>query len=151
MKQYYEFLGIVSGALAETEVEPVIKKITDFFIGEGAEIAYKDFLGRKRFAFPIKHMRHGYYLVVNFETDKSSLKEIEKKLKLDEDVLRYMIIKSAPKTREEREKEKNKLQTKTQESSKTKTKEANSDKSTASKVSLDELDKKLDEILDDKI
>lgn len=151
MKQHYEFLGIISGKLAENEVEPVIKKITDFFIVDGAEIAFKEYMGRRRFAYPIKNMRYGFYFTINFDGERSILPTIEKKLLLEENLVRYLITKTSPKTREEREKEKIKLQTKNKENKESKSKETSENKNSTGKVSMDELDKKLNEILDDKI
>jgi len=155
MKNYYEFLGIIPGGLAENETEPVIKQITDFFVSQKAELIYNEYLGRKRLAYPINHLRHGYYFLIEFYLSNDSLEEIGKKLRLNTNLLRYLIIKAKPKTREEREKEKMRQQSQ-QERKDKKEKKLTKSKISASgkdegKISLDDLDKKLDEILEEKL
>lgn len=155
MKNYYEFLGIIPGGLAENETEPVIKQITDFFVSQKAELTHNEYLGRKRLAYPIKHLRHGYYFLIEFYLSKDGLKEIEKKLRLNENLLRYLIIKTKPKTREEREKEKMRQQANKEKKDRRENKLTKAKISTKSKdegkISLDDLDKKLDEILEEKL
>jgi len=148
MKQYYEFLGIIPGTLAENEVPPVIKKITDFFIAQDGEISYQDNFGRKRMAYPVKHLRYGYYFLLELILAPEKLVSTEKKLRLEENLLRFLIIKTKPKSREEREKEKTRMQTPPDKDKREK-KEYNKIENTQNKISLEELDKKLDEILAD--
>lgn len=155
MSKYYEFLGIIPGTFAENEVPAVIKKITDFFVSQNGEITYQDNFGRKKMAYPIKHLRHGYYFLLELILPPDKLKSIEEKLKIDENLLRFIIIKTKPKTREEREKEKNRMQASPEKNKKDRDNKdevnkniVSSDKS-LNKISLDELDKKLDEILSD--
>ena len=150
-------MGIIPGNLAENEVEPVIKQITDFFVSAKVEIAHNEYLGRKKMAYPIDHLRYGYYFIIEFTMADDNFSDIEKKLKLHENLLRYLIVKSLPKSREEREKEKVKQQKqkeKKEVGDKIEPKERKSkikEKKDSSKMSLDELDKKLEEILDEKI
>ncbi len=148
MKQYYEFLGIIPGTLAENEVPAVIKKITDFFIAQDGEISYQDNFGRKRMAYPVKHLRYGYYFLLELILAPEKLVSTEKKLRLEENLLRFLIIKTKPKSREEREKEKTRMQTPPDKDKREK-KEYNKIENTQNKISLEELDKKLDEILAD--
>ena len=155
MKNYYEFLGIITGSLAENEIKSVIKQIANFFVSQKAELIYNAYLGRKRLAYPIKHLRHGYYFLIKFYLNKDNLKEIEKKLKLNANLLRYLIIKTKPKTREEREKEKMRQQSQQEKKDKREKKLARTKVSASrkdgGKISLDDLDKKLDEILEEKL
>jgi small subunit ribosomal protein S6 len=154
MRQYYEFVGIIPGGLAETEVGPVMKEVADLFAAQNAEIAYQENLGRRKMAYPIKHLRHGYYFLIEFHLETAELMEIERRLKLNEQVLRYLIIKSSPKTREEREKQKTRQQSESDRRDKPKKtiqEKTTQEKTEEAKISLEELDKKLDEILEEKI
>jgi small subunit ribosomal protein S6 len=152
MKQYYEFLGIIPGTLAENEITAVIKHITDFLISQGAEITYEENYGRKRMAYPIKHLRHGYYILVECNIDTEKLQTIEQKLTIDNKLLRFVFIKTRHKSREEREKEKTRMQVQTdKDKNRPDKKDMVTTEKAPIKLSLDELDKKLDEILDEKI
>lgn len=160
MSQYYEFLGIIPGTLAENEVSAVIKKITDFFIAQKGEVTYQDNYGRKKMAYPIKHLRHGYYFLLEFTLPPDKLKSVEEKLKIEDNLLRFIIIKTNPKSREDREKEKNRMRASLDKDKKENSYKEKEDKKEdkyisnsekiQNKISLDELDKKLDEILSDK-
>ena len=152
MKKYYEFLGIIPGTLAENEISTVIKRITDFLVTQGAEITYQENYGRKRMAYPIKHLRHGYYILIECKIVPENLKAIEQKLTIDEQLLRFIFIKTVPKSREDREREKTRMQSQNYKDKDRHDKKepARNDKPII-KLSLDELDKKLDEILDEKI
>ena len=155
MKLYYEFLGIIPGTLAENEVPAVIKKITDFFIAQNGEVTYQDNFGRKKMAYPIKHLRHGYYFLLELNLEPEKLTSIEGKLKIEENLLRFIFIKTKPKTREEREKEKIRMIATPDKDKKERGNRDRGNRNTTSsnksqnKISLDELDKKLDEILSD--
>jgi small subunit ribosomal protein S6 len=152
MKKYYEFLGIIPGTLAENETSAVIKRITDFLVSQGAEITYQENYGRKRMAYPIKHLRHGYYILIECKIEPENLKAIEQKLTIDEQLLRFVFIKTVPKSREDREREKTRMQSQNyKDKDRHDKKEPSRNDKPIIKLSLDELDRKLDEILDEKI
>ncbi len=162
--QYYELVGLIPGNLAENEVEPILQKISDIIKNSGAEIKRQELIGRRKTAYAIQKMRHAYYFLIGFEHD-SDLKETEKKLKLHKNLLRYLITKTKPKTAEEIAKEKKRMQ-KQEETAEIKTektisktqidKPADSNKTIEEKtkekpVDLEQLDKKIDEILKEEI
>ncbi len=152
MKQYYELLLLAPGNLAENETGSVWQKVKDLLASLGAEIAYEESLGRKKLAYAIKHLRHGYYFLIEFELDKEKIEELDKKLKLTEEVLRFIIVKSKPKSREEREKEKiRRAKAEARATGKEPPQEEKKEEKQRGKLSLNELDKKLDEILEEKL
>lgn len=142
---HYEFLGLIPGTFSENEVEPVVDEIAGFFVGLNASITRKELLGRRKTAYPIGRLRHGYYMLMEFDLKGEKLHELEQKLKLYQNLLRFLIIKIQPKTREEIEKEK--LRREKQKKEKPLAKEAREEKKEEQKVSKEELEKKLDEIL----
>jgi len=58
----------------------------------GGEITATDHWGRRQLAYPIRKRTNGYYVVVQFRTPVEALPEYERLLKLDEDLLRYLIV-----------------------------------------------------------
>lgn len=162
--QYYELVGLIPGNLAENEVEPILQEISDIIKNSGAEIKRQELIGRRKTAYAIQKMRHAYYFIIGFEHD-SGLKEAEKKLKLHKNLLRYLITKTKPKTAEDIAKEKKRMQ-KQEETTEIKTEKApikiKQVKSTEDTektkeeiekkpVDLEQLDKKIDEILQEEI
>jgi small subunit ribosomal protein S6 len=59
---------------------------------EGGEITAVDHWGKRQLTYPIKKRNAGYYVVAQMRTDGAALPEFERLLKLDEDLLRYLIV-----------------------------------------------------------
>ena len=49
-------------------------------------------LGEKKLAYPIKKEINGYYYVMQVEASKEAITEFDRKIKLDENILRHLII-----------------------------------------------------------
>lgn len=153
----YELTFIVSGNLAETEQPAVLTKIKTLLESEGALLARQEDLGRRKLAYPIKHLKHGFYYSWCFNLVPQKLVSLSKELSMDTQLLRFLIInkhqKSAAeiavmekiKARRVKEKIKEKIV------EETKAKEVATEKSKKPKFSLEDLDKKLDELLGEKI
>lgn len=89
----YEMMFIVKATMDSENVkataESVKKLVTDL---KGNVVEYKE-LGEKKLAYPIKKELNGYYFLMQFEADKDIEAEINRKARLDENVLRHLIIK----------------------------------------------------------
>ena len=56
------------------------------------KLTKKDLWGIKDLAYPIKHQSKGYYIHFEFEAEPASISALDKDLKMEEDILRYLII-----------------------------------------------------------
>ncbi|MFA5126881.1 MAG: 30S ribosomal protein S6 [Patescibacteria group bacterium] len=97
---YYELLFIISPVVPETEQARVTQAVGQYLKTIGASVA-NDFypLGRRKLAYPIKKQKHGFYVFVDFSLaeDKGGLKQLETSLKHNNDILRHLVIaKSKP-------------------------------------------------------
>ena len=143
---HYEILYLASASYTESELTPIQDKVKEFIKKYQGQITSEENLGKKKLAYPIKQNYQGYYLLYEFDLPGESLKDLERSLRLTGDVLRHIIVKTPkvkikiprrvrpawekpemtpPKTTEEKEKEKEK-----------------------EKIRLEDLDQKLDEILE---
>lgn len=59
---------------------------------ESGQVSAVDHWGRRQLAYPIDDHQSGYYVVTHFSTDALKLPEFERALKLDDDLLRYLIV-----------------------------------------------------------
>ena len=88
----YEIMFIVKATMESADVkkcaESYKKLISDL---KGKVVEYKE-LGSKKLAYPIKKELNGYYSVMQVEADKDIIHEFDRKIHLDENVLRYLII-----------------------------------------------------------
>ena len=92
MTRPYEVVYIFDSAL---EDETITEKLTAFHAMiqvSGAEPPQLDVWGRRTLAYPIKKQQTGYYVVATFETDPALLPEFERALRLDEGVLRFLVV-----------------------------------------------------------
>jgi small subunit ribosomal protein S6 len=96
----YELVIILSEQVTEKELPEVSKKIKEIIQAEKGKIESEEDLGRKKMAFQIKKNQFGTYLVFRFNNEPNELKTINSKIKLEPEVLRFMIT-SLPKKVEE--------------------------------------------------
>ncbi|OGF24957.1 30S ribosomal protein S6 [Candidatus Falkowbacteria bacterium RIFOXYB2_FULL_34_18] len=153
---HYELLYIISNKFTEEELKPIMEKVNKFVTGNGGTITYSEEWGNKKMAYPINHFNFGYYNLLEFDAEGSKLQEIDKVLRLSHDVLRHQIVVKKMRTEEEikkeKEEEKNRVKKekeKTKEEIKKEEKPKEEERTTTKvKVDLNDLDAKLDKILD---
>lgn len=124
-------------------MDAISGRINEVVKKHGGEITLTDNLGSKRLAYQIADAQVGNYLVVEFNGEVEKIKELGNELKLTPEVLRFSITLKKLKTQEEIEAEKNRKEKMDQKQKAEETKTE-----PAPKVSLEELDKKLGEILE---
>lgn len=168
---HYDMLAILPGTLAEDELPTVIEVVEKQLASEGATNIKTVLEGKDRLAYPMKHIRYGYFYNIRFETEPQSVQKMQNKLRLIPELLRSLIngfdleekaaydkrLKEVKDISAKHVKEKEEAVAKeaeeapaemvaeAKEASKPKKEEAEKD---TKKVSMEEIDKKLDDILD---
>src|SRR3989339_998914 len=90
MKQY-ELLWIIPTQYADTEIENIMATLKAVVEKEGAAVKRQENLGRIKLAYPIKGVRHGSYVLFQFEAETEVMTEIDRRIRLAEEVLRHQI------------------------------------------------------------
>lgn len=72
--------------------EMVVKKF-DKFIDDYANLEKTEELGIKRLAYTVKGYDEGYYIIFNFKSDSDFIPELERQFRLDDDIIKFMVIK----------------------------------------------------------
>ena len=88
----YEIVYIFDSVLDQSAVEQKLERFNDLVTGDSGEITAVEHWGKRQLAYPIKKHDNGYYVVVQLKTSAEALPEFERALKLDEDVLRYLVV-----------------------------------------------------------
>jgi small subunit ribosomal protein S6 len=88
----YELLFIISPKIADQEVDKLANQVKEYVAGLGAEIINVQRLGRRRLAYEIKHFREGHYVLIQFNGSGSEISELERRLRVTDDVLRYLTV-----------------------------------------------------------
>jgi small subunit ribosomal protein S6 len=85
----YEVVYIFDPALEESAVEAKVEKHQGVL---GGTIRESDFWGIRQLAYPIAKQNQGFYVVVQVEADPENLPEFERQMKLDDDIMRYLVV-----------------------------------------------------------
>lgn len=85
----YEIVYIFDSQVPEERIQ---EKLDRYHAQLGGEITAVDHWGRRQLAFPIRKRAAGIYVVAQFKAAAEALPEYERLLKLDEELLRYLIV-----------------------------------------------------------
>ena len=88
----YEMMFIVKTTLDEEAANKVSKVYEDIIKSMKGNLTDSKNLGNKKLAYPIKKEATGYYYVLNFEATPEIVAEVDRKARIDENILRHMII-----------------------------------------------------------
>ena len=92
MTNQYEVTIILRPGLEEADVDARSTTFSEIVSSRGGEILGTEKLGKKRLAYEINDVREGHYVVISYKTDGVTSKELERQLKLHEDVLRHLVV-----------------------------------------------------------
>ena len=85
----YETLLILDPRLNEEEVAALLTKVQETLKTLGGEIGKAESWGKRRLAYDMRKQREGTYAVLESKAEPATIKEFERQLKLNEQVLRY--------------------------------------------------------------
>ena len=89
----YENLVIVKPTFTAEEIQSSIKAIEEVITSNGGEIAATTAMGMRKLAYPIEKNERGYYHVIYSTIAPSAITEIERRFRINEDLLRFVTIK----------------------------------------------------------
>ncbi len=89
----YETLFVIKPTLTDEELATQIAKITENLEKDGAEILAINKMGMRRLAYPVAKHERGVYTIIYFKAVGSIIAEFERKLKFNEDVIKYLTVK----------------------------------------------------------
>ena len=92
MMKDYELTLVLDGDLSSQDQKKLSEKIKKIIEEHKGKLEKQDDWGRKDLAYPIKKKKTGFYLYWEFKLEPQDLSKIDKKLKIEEGVLRYLIL-----------------------------------------------------------
>ncbi len=92
MVRPYEAVYIFDSALEETAINEKLTRFHALVQQAGAEPPKLNMWGKRTLAYPIKKRETGFYVVANFNAAPSQLPEFERAIKLDDGVLRFLVV-----------------------------------------------------------
>ena len=88
----YETVLIARNDVTQQQVEGIVDAIATQFEAEGDAVKKREYWGLRSLAYRIKKNRKGHYMLLGLEAKPAVVKEMERQLSLNEDVLRFLTI-----------------------------------------------------------
>lgn len=88
----YESVYIARPDISSTQVEALTADMTKIVEDNGGKVTKEEYWGLKSLAYRIKKNRKGHYSLLNIDAPPAALTEMERNMRIHEDILRYMSI-----------------------------------------------------------
>lgn len=88
----YEMMVILHDSLDDEAVQGVLQRIRDLITGQGGALIDEAFWGKRELAYEIAKRHYGWYAVLDFESSTEALNELERQLKLSDNVVRFKTV-----------------------------------------------------------
>lgn len=89
-------LCVLPGTMTEEEVKSNVDVISSTVAKHGAEKLTVEDMGKSRLAYPVKHIRYGYFQLFRFNLEENKINNLEKEVRLLDKMLRISIVISDP-------------------------------------------------------
>jgi len=93
----YETLYVLKPTLTDEETAANIAKIEAILVREGAEILATNNMGMRKLAYPVEKNERGVYTIVYFKAEGTVINELERNLKFNEEVIKYLTVRYSKK------------------------------------------------------
>lgn len=94
--QSYEMPLVLKGSVTETVSKETITAVKKLIEEGKGEVGDLEEWGKKALQYPIKKENSGFYYLLNFDLDHKAIPGLGKKLRMQENVIRFLLIKKEP-------------------------------------------------------
>ena len=88
----YEIMLILRADLSETDLETQVETIKGLITTRDGQVNQVNHWGRRRMAYPIARQQDGYYILFKTSLSANAPMELERTLRINENLLRYLIV-----------------------------------------------------------
>lgn len=88
----YELMYIIRPDLDEEQTNAVIEKYKGLLETQGATVQNVEKWGKRRLAYLVKDQMEGFYVIVTFRAEAPAVAELERVLKISDEVIKHLII-----------------------------------------------------------
>ena len=90
---FYESIVITRPELTSNQVELLSKNLEEFLENNSAKVKKHEYWGLRSLAYKINKNKKGHYSMLNIEGKTNAIKEFERQMKLNQDIIRFLTIK----------------------------------------------------------
>lgn len=87
----YEIMFIIDPTLEEEKKNATVETVQEIIAADG-EVGKVDVWGMKKLAYPIQKKNEGYYVVIQFQASADLPKELDRRLRISDSVMRHLIV-----------------------------------------------------------
>ncbi len=98
MTRDYELGFILNPEVTEEQTRTILERVEQIVANHGGQVVKVNQWGRRRLAYPIEHHRDGLYVFIDMILTPETVAELDRTLRVSEEVLRHMVKKRDPKT-----------------------------------------------------
>ena len=91
-KRTYEVIFIVDPNAADDEVMRLSEGVQKIITGQGGSIVKTEMMGKRQLAYEINHKKDGSYVLLEVEGSGAEIAEVERRMRVNDQILRYMTI-----------------------------------------------------------
>ena len=88
----YEIMILLDSSLQEEEISALIEKVQQTITTSQGKIIKVNQWGKRELAYEIKGHNEAIYVVIDFELEPENIANIERNIKFDEKIIRYLIV-----------------------------------------------------------
>ena len=88
----YELVLVVNAKIEDDARAAVVEKAKAYVTRFGGTVTEVEDWGKKKLAYEIQHMKEGFYYFIQFEADATCPAELERRVRIMENVLRYLVV-----------------------------------------------------------
>ena len=89
---FYEHELIARPDISPAQVESQIEELGQWLESQGAKVGKTEYWGLRNLSYPINKQRKGHYTLLNLEAPSEAIKELERRQRISDDVIRYMTV-----------------------------------------------------------
>ena len=89
----YEAMYIIKPTVEAEARTAVIEKFSQIISANGGNVETVEELGMRKLAYEINYIGEGFYVLVNFAADAALPAELERNFRINENIMRYIVIK----------------------------------------------------------
>lgn len=89
----YEVMYIINPEADDEKRNAIIEKYKQIVVDNGGEVVKVEDWGKRRLAYEVKKNREGYYVLMNFKSSAQTSQELERLIKIDEEILKHLVVK----------------------------------------------------------
>jgi len=88
----YELTLILDSQLPEDQINSRVQKVTALLGARGAEVVHVERWGMRKLTYEIRKRQQGFYTLIQFRSNGDLLRELEQACRLDEGIIRHMVL-----------------------------------------------------------